>query len=330
VRSSHTDPRATTGPTSPTSHKGPISHNSPGSHTGTVRHRARRTAARSRLRLLVVLVVPIALAVTACGGRSDLPDSRWMGGAGGGSTAAGDGVSTPGASPSPGASPTGSTARRPRLPSDYLARLPKFPPAPRPEPITLPAGPEAAWLSRIPTDQPVAFLTIDDGWVQRPEGLALFRAAHIPVTMFLTINAIRNNPGYFGQLRASGGVIEAHTITHTELKGASYDFQRHEICGSADQLGALYGRRPVLFRPPFGDKDDTTLRVVHDCGLKAAFFWKETVDKGVVRFQQGNKVRPGDIILMHFRPAFVDDFIAALTAIHDAGLTPALLESYLP
>ena len=32
---------------------------------------------------------------------------------------------------------------------------------------------------------------------------------------------------------------------------------------------------------------------------------------------------------MHFRPAFPDDFIAALAAIKNAGLTPALLEDYV-
>ena len=32
---------------------------------------------------------------------------------------------------------------------------------------------------------------------------------------------------------------------------------------------------------------------------------------------------------MHFRPAFMADFLAALKAIHRAGLTPALLEDYI-
>ncbi|WP_338090899.1 polysaccharide deacetylase family protein [Planosporangium thailandense] len=214
--------------------------------------------------------------------------------------------------------------------ADLLSRIPTFPPAPPAEKITLPVGPAAAWLTHIPTSQKVAFLTIDDGWVKQPEAIQLVQAAHVPVTLFLTIDAIRNNPGYFKRLEAGGAVIEAHTLTHPELKGKPLAFQQHEICGSADQLGALYGRRPVLFRPPFGDKDLTTLLVTHQCGMKAAFFWKETVDKGVVHFQEGHTVQPGDIILMHFRPAFAADFLAALQAIHDAGLTPALLENYIP
>src|SRR5262249_59399169 len=126
--------------------------------------------------------------------------------------------------------------------------IPQFPPAPPAEKITLPAGPDAAWLTHIPTTQKVAFLTIDDGWIKQPQAIELMRAAHIPVTLFLTINAIRSDPGYFKQLQAAGAVIEAHTITHSELKGKSVDFQRREICGSADQLGHHPGRGPAPLR----------------------------------------------------------------------------------
>jgi peptidoglycan/xylan/chitin deacetylase (PgdA/CDA1 family) len=211
-----------------------------------------------------------------------------------------------------------------------LADVPKFGPAPSPEPIVLPPGDEVPYLSRIPVTQPVAFLTIDDGYLKNPEAIKLFAAAHIPVTLFLTTSAIKDDVPFFDRLRDHGAVIEAHTITHTELRGRSYEFQYREICGSTDRLQHWYGRRPVLFRPPFGTEDHTTLRAAHDCGIKAAFMWKETIDKGIVRYQEGHTVQPGDIILMHFRPAFVKDFLAALRAIHRAGLTPALLQDYIP
>ena len=44
---------------------------------------------------------------------------------------------------------------------------------------------------------------------------------------------------------------------------------------------------------------------------------------------EGYRIHAGDIVLMHFRPAFLKDVLAALIAMHDAGLTPALLENYL-
>ena len=45
---------------------------------------------------------------------------------------------------------------------------------------------------------------MDDGWTRHPMALDLIQAAHVPVTMFLTINAIRGNPNFFKQMQARG------------------------------------------------------------------------------------------------------------------------------
>jgi peptidoglycan/xylan/chitin deacetylase (PgdA/CDA1 family) len=235
------------------------------------------------------------------------------------------------ASPSPAAVASGGPdAGATRASRRARYGIPDFAPAPQPQPVTLPAGDSVAYLHRIPTDQKVAFLTIDDGFLKTPEAPELIAAAGVPVTLFLTTDAIRDDPAYFRPMVDAGAVVEAHTVTHAGLRGRSYEFQRREICDSADQLGAWFLRRPTLFRPPFGEKDATTLRAARDCGMTAAFMWTETVHKGKVRYQEGTTVQPGDIILMHFREAFRADFVAALKAIHRAGLTPALLEDYMP
>lgn len=235
------------------------------------------------------------------------------------------GLSSPSGAP-PVVLPPGAVALTPA----ELARVPQFGAPPPATPIVLPKGGSAAWLNRIPTGQKVAFITIDDGWDKDPKAYALLTAARVPVSLFLQVDAIKSDVEYFKPLIEAGATVEAHTITHKQLTGRSYDFQKREICGSADRLGQWYGRRPQLFRPPFGAKDATTLRVVHDCGMKAAFHWKEATNKGKVYYQEKHVVQPGDIILMHFRPAFVDDFLAVLKAIKDAGLTPARLQDYIP
>jgi peptidoglycan/xylan/chitin deacetylase (PgdA/CDA1 family) len=246
-------------------------------------------------------------------------------------------------SPTVSESPAGSPAPRvvspaPPLPEAGQALaarrarygIPNFAPAPPPQPITLAEGDAVEYLHRIPTDQKVAFLTIDDGYLKLPEAQELIAAAGVPVTLFLTTDAVRDDPAYFRPMIDAGAVVEAHTVTHPQLRGRSYDFQRREICDSADELGGWYLRRPTLFRPPYGEKDATTLRAAKDCGMTAAFMWTETVHKGKVRYQEGKPVKPGDILLMHFREAFRADFVGALKAIHRAGLTPALLEDYIP
>ncbi len=212
----------------------------------------------------------------------------------------------------------------------FAGRVPKFPPAPPPERIAVPNGPLAPIYSRLPVKARVAFLTMDDGWTRLPQAIPLMRAAHIPFTMFLIAPVAASDPGFFMQMESAGGVVEDHTITHPIMRGKSYAFQRNEICGAIPSLVTSFGRQPEYFRPPFGDYDQTTLRAVHDCGLKAAFNWSETVNYGKVNYQTSlHRIQPGDIILMHFRPAFVNDVLAALNAIHNAGLTPALLEDYV-
>ena len=212
----------------------------------------------------------------------------------------------------------------------YLARLPKFDRPPTPEPINVDSGDSSPIWFKVPTTQKVAFLTIDDGALQHPMALALLKASGIRVTLFLTLNYAQKNPDYFRALQAAGAVIENHTIDHADLKGKSYEFQKHEICYTADRFAALFGRRPVLFRPPYGDYDATTLKVARECGQKVVFYWTETVDKGKVRYQSSDHtIRPGHIVLMHFRPAYGDDFTAALIQMKASGVTPALLEDYV-
>lgn len=212
----------------------------------------------------------------------------------------------------------------------FAARVPHFPPAPAPQRIKLPTGSAAPIYSRLPVTQPVAFLTMDDGQVRLPQDIQLMQAAHIPFTMFLIAPVAASDPQFFKGMEAAGGVVEDHTINHLDMRGRSYASQRHEICDSAPTLERTFGQRPQFFRPPGGSYDTTTLRVVHDCGFKAAFNWSETANYGKVYYQTSvHRIQPGDIILMHFRQNFVDDVLAALKAIHDAGLVPALLSDYV-
>src|SRR5947199_8480241 len=110
------------------------------------------------------------LAACAAGGTPTA--NRWVGGPGQGGgrgapvppASADDGMSgqdgqpqsnTPG---KPGSPPSQPAPPPNNGPENFLARIPQFPPAPPAEKITLPPGPNAAWLTHIPTTQKVAFL----------------------------------------------------------------------------------------------------------------------------------------------------------------------------
>jgi len=283
-----------------------------------------RTLDRRRYPLASAAFVLVMTLVAGCGGASGSQRGHENGPDDASPSAASSTSADP---PAPTPAPSGGPSTRP---GDFTARLPKFGPPPPPQPIAIPPGPTAPIYKRLPVNQPVAFLTIDDGWFQLPDDPRIMQSAHIPFTMFLIAPVAARNPAFFQQLEGYGGVVEDHTITHPEMKGKPYPFQRHEVCDARTSLEHTFGTTMHLFRPPFGDYDQATLRAVHDCGLRAAFFWSETVNNGTVFYQTAeHQIHAGDIILMHFRQAFINDVIAALTAIHNAGLTPALLENYI-
>lgn len=188
---------------------------------------------------------------------------------------------------------------------------------------------KAPLVRRIETDQPYVFITIDDGSIQNPAALDLIRSANVRPTLFLNHIHVNGRAGYFRQLADAGATIQNHTVTHPNLRGKGYEFQKREICGNADRLAAEYGKRPDMLRPPFGNYDETTRKAAADCGMKAIVLWTATVNDGVVQFQAGNRLNPGDIVLMHFRHTFVADFTAFLNQAQEDGLTPVPLEDFL-
>ncbi|ANZ38388.1 chitooligosaccharide deacetylase [Lentzea guizhouensis] len=181
-------------------------------------------------------------------------------------------------------------------------------------------------VTRIETDKPYVFVTIDDGAVQHPKARELMIQAGVWPSVFLNTKYAEGHQDYFKNLPVT---VHSHTSTHPNLHGKGYEFQKHEICGNADFLATDYGKRPTLFRPPFGNYDATTRKAAADCGFKALVNWTAAVNDGRVQFQVGDRLRPGDVVLMHFRTTFVEDFTAFLNKAKENGLTPVPLEDFL-
>lgn len=184
---------------------------------------------------------------------------------------------------------------------------------------------------RIETDQPVVFLTIDDGVTKDPSFAEYLNIYNLKASLFLYENTVLSNPDYFREFTKSGSLIENHTVSHNlrMTNVMNYEQQRAEICGMADYVQATYGRRPVFFRPPGGAYNANTFLAANDCGMKAVVTWVATINNGQLQYQVGDKLRAGDIVLMHFRDDFKADIDAFVRAADAAGLQTDLLENWL-
>jgi peptidoglycan/xylan/chitin deacetylase (PgdA/CDA1 family) len=191
-------------------------------------------------------------------------------------------------------------------------------------------------FTKVPVKDKVVFLTIDDGSEKDPELLRMMTELKIPYSAFLSDYVISDNYGYFKQMQDRGVSLNNHTLHHQYLPGLSYEGQKHEICDQQDKIGKRYGKRPVIFRPPYGNYNGDTLRIAKSCGIKAVALWESEAYPDHMEWREADRdLNPGDIILTHFRgaaewKASMPDLIrSVMKLITDKGYAVARLEDYV-
>lgn len=213
----------------------------------------------------------------------------------------------------------------------------QIPPTPAPTPIVpddhIPPVTDglAPVVSSFTTKQPVVFLTIDDGAHKTPDELEALKKNDIKTTLFLSRLFIAENPDFFNNFQAAGYPIEDHSLDHLIDTASiqSYTIQKAQICGMADYEEEHYGRRPIFFRPPGGAYSLAMRQAAADCGMKAIITWIAKANGGSMQYQIGDHLRPGDIVLMHFRPEFQEDLKAFMSAANAQHLRTELLQNWL-
>ncbi|WNM34652.1 polysaccharide deacetylase family protein [Streptomyces sp. Li-HN-5-11] len=282
-----------------------------------------------RLYGAVVGVAAVALAAGGCGGSGN---------------GSGSGGRKGSASPTPLRVPSGGKAVGAPLGVTAAAwhkwglkPLPATPKPPADKPVKLSAHGPVPVFSHIPTSQKVVFITVDDGQEKDPRFIAMMRDLKIPITMFLMNDAIKSDYGYFKSLQSMGDHIQNHTLHHPAMNTVPLARQKEEVCGDQKILTRRYGTAPLLFRPPYGAYDAGTKTAVGECGPRAIVWWRESMQITNMQYQTADKkLRPGDIILAHFRgpselkgTTMTKMFANLLERIREQGFAVARLEDYI-
>ena len=180
----------------------------------------------------------------------------------------------------------------------------------------------------MPTTDKVIFLGIDDGLVRDPAVLTLLPQERVPLTLFLVRQPALDGQTFFKEMQRVGATVQAHTITHPQLKKLGYSDQRHQICDDLGDLTSWYGARPTLFRPPYGEWNETTRSVVAQCNLHALILWRGATNDGRLDMI-GGSFHPGDILLMHFRTDLLQNLKLVFARARAEGYRIGRIEDYL-
>jgi peptidoglycan/xylan/chitin deacetylase (PgdA/CDA1 family) len=189
-----------------------------------------------------------------------------------------------------------------------------------------------------PTGDEVA-LTFDDGPGPYTQQLvATLNKLHVHATFF----AIGSQEQYFSagtvaEINA-GNVVGDHTETHPMMASLSPHDQYEQLFDQMAQIEVLGGKRPRLFRPPYGSFNATTFRELHHLHLLMVLWSVDTGDytlpgAGAIAQRALAGAKPGAIILMHDGGGNRSETIAALPAIVEGlrkrGLRPVTVPRLL-
>jgi len=171
-------------------------------------------------------------------------------------------------------------------------------------------APSGQWYGRTftglaPGSKQLA-LTYDDG-PNDPHTLRLLEilARHnAKATFFVIGRYVKQRPDIVRELVRAGHVVGNHTFGHPNLIFASAAQTRMQLGECEQALSEAVGEHSRLFRPPFGGRRPSTLRVARVLGFEPVMWsvtgwdWKGNPSEYVER-RVSKQLRGGDVILLH-------------------------------
>ena len=150
-------------------------------------------------------------------------------------------------------------------------------------------------------------LTIDAAWDadKTPFILDTLDKYNIKATFFLCGVWVKQYPDFVKEIAKRGHEIGNHSLTHPHMSRMDSIAIQKELSDLDDMLEELTGRRSTLFRPPFGEYNDTVIKAAHEAGYEVIQWSRDTGDWKQDRSAQTildgvlKKLLRGDIILCH-------------------------------
>ena len=107
------------------------------------------------------------------------------------------------------------------------------------------------------------------------------------------------------QLSDAGHEINNHSNSHPHMPQLSVTQMTDELNACNEKISAITGKKPILFRAPYGDYDNTMLKTVTDNGMYTIQWdvdsrdWKEEYTTDMIVRGVCDNVKSGSIVLFH-------------------------------
>lgn len=136
----------------------------------------------------------------------------------------------------------------------------------------------------------------------------------VKATFFLVNFWAEDYPDDVKMIAERGHDIGNHSTSHPDMADLSAEQITEELETTADTIEKLTGKRPMLFRPPFGSYSDTLIETAESLGYDTiqwsvdSLDWKDISAQQIVERVTRN-VKNGSIILFHNNAQHVLEYL---------------------
>ena len=146
--------------------------------------------------------------------------------------------------------------------------------------------------------------------------LDLLDEYNIKTTFFLVDIWTQKYPELVKEIVARGHEIGNHSTSHPQMSKLNETQIAKELNTQADNVLAIAGVRPVLFRPPYGDYNNRVITTARAQGFVPiqwsvdSLDWKNRGAQEIIN--RATKVTSGDIVLFHNDSQYILDALPAV------------------
>jgi peptidoglycan/xylan/chitin deacetylase (PgdA/CDA1 family) len=201
-------------------------------------------------------------------------------------------------------------------------------------PAAAPVVPAVASIFGVPRRLAIGrgiAITFDDG--PHPEGTpAVLREldrAGARATFFLVGEQVERRPGLAEEIVAAGHEVASHGYRHVLMLRRSPAALREDLRRAAEVIGAVSGKAPEVYRPPYGVFSTFGLRLVRQLGWQPLLWstwgrdWERRATPGSIAARATTGLRAQDVVLLHD----ADDYSSRGSWRKTAAALPLVLEA---
>lgn len=127
---------------------------------------------------------------------------------------------------------------------------------------------------------------------------------NVKATFFVVGSWVDEFPDAVKALSDAGHEIMNHSNSHPHMTQISKEKMKEEIEKCNQKIEAITGKKPHLFRAPYGDYNNDVVQTVRECGCYTiqwsvdSLDWKDLSAKEITQ-RVTEKAEPGSIVLFH-------------------------------